>query len=176
MRRRLSYLAHLVSLVVLAGAILLWGRSFMEADEIRWARERRLGQQKVARTIELSSSAGGLRLDDNRAIQVGNTPILAGAVHDRPGLTWEAGAARGYPYVDIDGPIPDLYWNGFVFDLSHDEYQLDPSPWTEPWRLTASRTIVVVPYWSIVVLASLPPTARKVQAWRGRRSGDEASM
>ena len=167
MRRRLSNIAFVVSLVAGALVLVLWVRSHWIADQVEWVRQRR--DDKSATWFErfLRSEAGGLRVYYSRGHEAGEHLPIADN-HFRPRLEWVTDAAATYP-ASHGAVVPAFHKFGFAWG----EYTYRQSDSRNPprWRMSHSLYLTVAPYWFLLLLASVLPVHRLVQTWRQSRRG-----
>lgn len=169
MKRHVSNLAFVFSLVAGALVLLLWVRSHWLADEVEWVRLRRGEGWAVWHESFVRSEGGGLRVDYQPGREEGEYLYFTDEGRFKPKLAWSLEAAADDPYRSRESSPPNFRMYGLAWGSESNGNA--GSRDTERWRWTSGEYFLVLPYWFLFLLAFILPAHRLVQTWRRRRRG-----
>jgi hypothetical protein len=167
-RRHLSNLALVFSLVAGALVLLLWVRSHWIGDQVEWVQQRRGDTWAAWHQTFVRSEAGGLRVNHRQGREAGLLLFFEGR-RIKPTLAWTVEAAVIYPYTLLDAAPPDFRMYGLAWGSETNDNA--GSRDDGAWRYSLSEHFLVVPYWLLFLVASVLPAYRLVQTRRSRRRG-----
>ena len=153
MLRRLFALASALSLLLCAAVVVLWVRSYHVLDTLSH-------QQEKGAAVHVHSTYGRLMVHVIHWGEAGIHPARC-AIRYTEGAPKRLGGGRPRGTVHDWRALGFSYWSAI------------PAP---PRRTPPRAWLAGVPFWSLVVLAALPPTLwyKKLRRWRRERRRREA--